>query len=138
MSMDRVDNAVPAEVTRGFVELIGAEIVEAGPDRAVMLLDVDERHLQPAGVMHGGVHCTLVESAASIGASLWLGGKGGVVGVSNHTNFLRPVTAGARVTTTATPVHRGRTQQLWLVEIHDGGGKLVGRGEVRLHNLYTA
>lgn len=144
MSTDQVSGRPPidpdvlAEATKGFVELIGAEIVEAGPDRAVMLLDVDERHLQPAGVLHGGVHCTLVETAASIGAFLWLDGKGGVVGVSNHTNFLRSVTTGARLTTTATPIHRGRSQQLWLVEIHDGGGKLIGRGEVRLHNLYAA
>ncbi len=135
MSEDQDD--VLSSATGGFVNLIGADITEAGPDRAVMILDVTERHLQPAGLMHGGVHCALVETAASVGAYLWLDGKGGVVGVTNHTNFLRSVTAGARLTTTATPIHRGRTQQLWQVEITDDAGKLIGRGEVRLHNLYT-
>ncbi|HUR74092.1 MAG TPA: PaaI family thioesterase [Sporichthya sp.] len=123
--------------THGFVQHLGAEIVESGPDRVVLHLDVDERHLQPAGVLHGGVHCTLVETAASLGGHLWLAGQGTVVGVNNNTNFLRAFRAG-RLVATATPIHRGRTQQLWLVEITDDAGKLIGRGEVRLHNLPTA
>ena len=118
----------------GFVEHVGVQTVEASGDRVVLTLDVEPHHLQPAGRLHGGVHCTLVETAASIGGDLWLDGKGGVVGVSNHTNFIRGVSAG-RLTTTATPIHRGRTQQLWLVEIVDTEGRLIGRGEVRLHNL---
>lgn len=124
----------PGETTRGFVDHIGAKVVEASGDRVVLSLDVDSRHLQPAGVLHGGVHCTLVETAASIGGHLWLDGKGGVVGVNNNTNFLRPF-RGGRLVAAATPIQRGRTQQLWLVEITDDGGKLIGRGEVRLHNL---
>jgi 1,4-dihydroxy-2-naphthoyl-CoA hydrolase len=119
----------------GFVEHVGVQTVEASGDRVVLTLDVEAHHLQPAGRLHGGVHCTLVETAASIGGHLWLDGKGGVVGVSNHTNFIRGFSAGGRLTSTATPIHRGRTQQLWLVEIVDEDGRLIGRGEVRLHNL---
>ena len=138
MSTDQVQNSQQADregtVTSGFVDLVGAKIVEEGPDRVVLTLDVDERHLQPAGVLHGGVHCTLVETAASIGGHHWLNGEGGVVGVNNNTNFLRAF-RGGRLVTTATPIHRGRTQQLWLVEIADSSGQAIGRGEVRLHNL---
>ncbi len=135
MSANSIDNAsIETDGTRGFVDHIGAKIAEASADRVVLTLDVDDRHLQPAGVLHGGVHCTLVETAASIGGHLWLDGQGGVVGVNNNTNFLRAF-RGGRLTTTATPIHRGRTQQLWLVEIADENGKAIGRGEVRLHNL---
>jgi acyl-coenzyme A thioesterase PaaI-like protein len=38
----------------------------------------------------------------------------------------------------ATPLHRGRLQQLWLVEIDDQSGRTVARGEVRLQNLPAA
>ena len=71
---------------------------------------------------------------ASMGAGMWFSGRGGVVGVSNHTNFLRATRSGT-LSIEATPIHRGRTQQLWLVEISNEEGKAVARGEVRLANI---
>lgn len=123
--------------SRGLLKLLGVLIEDAGPDRVVVSLDVGPDHLQPHGVVHGGIHCTLVETAASVGGHLWLGGQPGggtVVGVANNTDFLRPFTGG-RLTATATPIQRGRTQQLWLVEINGPDAKLIARGQVRLHNL---
>jgi acyl-coenzyme A thioesterase PaaI-like protein len=35
----------------------------------------------------------------------------------------------------ATPIHRGRSQQLWQVEVQDEEDRLIARGEVRLQNL---
>jgi 1,4-dihydroxy-2-naphthoyl-CoA hydrolase len=89
---------------------------------------------QPYGIVHGGVHCAAVETAASVGAALWFGDRGTVVGVSNHTDFLRGVRDG-ELTATATPIHRGGMQQLWLVEVTDEQGRAVARGQVRLQNL---
>jgi 1,4-dihydroxy-2-naphthoyl-CoA hydrolase len=84
------------------------------------------------------VHCAVVESTASIGAALWYMDRGRVVGVANHTNFLRSARAGERLTATATPIHRGRSQQLWLVEIVNADQQQLARGEVRLQNLTGA
>lgn len=125
---------VPTQTT-GLDAALGFEIDEAGPDRVVMSWTVDERHLQPYGLVHGGVYCSVVETTASLGAALWLGERGtGVVGVANHTNFLRAAREG-RMSATATPIHRGRSQQLWLVEVTDAEARTVARGEVRLQNL---
>jgi uncharacterized protein (TIGR00369 family) len=121
--------------TQGLLGTLGVEIAEAGPDGCVLTLEVTERHVQPMGILHGGVHCALVESAASIAGAAWLAGRGHVVGCSNHTDFIRPVRPGHRLTARADPIHRGRTQQLWLVEITDDAGKLIARGEVRLANI---
>ena len=52
----------------------------------------------------------------------------------NHTDFLRAVRDG-RLTATATPIHRGRSQQLWLVEVTDGDGGSSPAAQVRLQNL---
>ena len=60
--------------------------------------------------------------------------RGHVVGVANHTNFLRAVRSG-RLTAVATPIHRGRTQQLWQVVITDDAGRELARGEVRLAKI---
>ena len=58
-------------------------------------------------------------------------------GVSNQTDFLRAVRDG-ELTAVGTPVHRGRSQQLWQVEITDADERLVARGQVRLQNLSRA
>jgi uncharacterized protein (TIGR00369 family) len=117
-----------------FSQWLGREIVEATPDRVVLAWDIRPELWQPYEIVHGGVHCAVVESAASLAAALWLGDRGKVVGVSNHTDFLRAVHEG-RLVTTATPIHRGRLQQLWLVDILDEQDRTVARGQVRLQNL---
>jgi uncharacterized protein (TIGR00369 family) len=121
----------------GFGEEIGLTFLDVTPDGAKAQLLVSEKHLQPHGIVHGGVYCAIVESVASVSAATWLesiGAGNKVVGVNNNTDFLRAITAGM-VTATATPIHRGRRQQLWLVSITDTNDKIVARGQVRLQNL---
>ena len=117
-------------------EHIGLEVTAASTDRVAGTLEVSSIHHQPYGVVHGGVYCSIVETLASIGGALWAMDRGmaGVVGVSNTTDFLRPHMSGV-LTAEATPIHRGRTQQLWQVEIVNADDKLVARGQVRLQNL---
>jgi uncharacterized protein (TIGR00369 family) len=119
----------------GFDGLIGLQIVSSTKDSTVATLEVTPDHHQPFGLLHGGVLATVVETVGSISGSAWYGGA--VVGTSNHTNFLRAVRSGT-LTATSTPVHRGRTQQLWEVEIHDDQGRLVAKGQLRLANLESA
>ncbi len=121
-------------MSSGLNRTLGLELEEAAPDRVVMAWTIGPQHLQPYGIVHGGVYCSVVEGSASIGAALWFGERGRVVGVSNQTDFLRAVTEG-RVVATAVPIHQGRSQQLWQVEIRDSDDRLVARGQVRLQNL---
>jgi uncharacterized protein (TIGR00369 family) len=66
-----------------------------------------------------------------------MGDRGQVVGVSNQTDFLRAVRTGT-LRAVGEPIHRGRLQQLWLVEIRDEDERLVARGQVRLQNIPDA
>lgn len=118
----------------GFAEWLGLGIEEISPDRVVIAWKTRPDLWQPYGIVHGGVYCSVVETAASIAAATWLGERGQVVGVSNQTDFLRAVSEGD-LRAVATPVHRGRLQQLWTVEIHDDRERLVARGQVRLQNI---
>lgn len=125
---------------QGFDAVLGVEYVSVTPDEVVLRLPIEAHLHQPYGIVHGGVWCSVVESAASVAAGTWLhsqGRQGNVVGVSNHTDFLRAAREG-EATIRATPVHRGRLQQLWLVEITDGSDRLLARGQVRLQNLDSA
>lgn len=118
----------------GFNEALGMRFVEWSGDRVVATVEIGPGHHQPYGIAHGGVWCSIIETCASVAGAIWYGERGQVVGVSNHTDFLKAVRDG-RVTATATPIHRGRLQQLWLVEIRTDDDRLVARGEVRLQNL---
>lgn len=125
------------DLTGGFVALLGLKFDEVSGEKVVIRWEVRPELHQPFGIQHGGVYCSVVETAASVGGSIWLGDRGQVVGVSNQTDFLRAVREG-ELTAVGTPVHRGRSQQLWQVEITDGDGRLVARGQVRLQNLTAA
>ena len=123
------------DFTGEFVRHLGVEFVEVTADRVVATWDAAPKHHQPYGIVHGGVHCSVVETLASFGAATWLGDEGQVVGVNNNTDFYRAVREGS-LTSTATPIHRGRSQQVWVVETLDAEGRVVARGQVRLQNLY--
>jgi uncharacterized protein (TIGR00369 family) len=122
----------------GWDSALGIRVEVMTPSRVVAYVDIDERHQQPYGIVHGGVWASVVESVGSHGAAAAaheMTGDMAVVGVANSTDFLRPHRTG-RVRATGTPIFTGRTQQIWLVEIErESDGKLVARGELRLQNL---
>lgn len=124
------------ELSAPFDAEIGLTYTEVTPDGVRAELTVKPTLLQPMGIVHGGVWCSVVESLASVSAYVWLSANGGgnVVGVNNNTDFLRAVTGGTAYAESE-PVHRGRRQQLWLVTIRDDRRRLVARGQVRLQNL---
>jgi 1,4-dihydroxy-2-naphthoyl-CoA hydrolase len=118
----------------GFDRLLGFRVTAASGDEVRGELEVGPHLHQPFGVVHGGAYCTVVETTASIGATLWLGDRGEAMGVTNTTHFLRVVRDGV-LDVVATPVQRGRSQQLWSVTVHDRRDRLVAKGDVRLVNV---
>ncbi len=131
------DAIVPPNFTAPFDSELGLQFTELGPDGARAHLEVKPELLQPMGLVHGGVYCSMIESMASVAAYTWLnarGDGGNVVGVNNNTDFLRSINSGT-VYGSAEPIHRGRRQQLWLVTITDDDDRVVARGQVRLQNL---
>ncbi|MEO6792923.1 MAG: PaaI family thioesterase [Mycobacterium sp.] len=130
------DTGVPPYFASPFDGEIGLVYTDISPDGATASLELQPKLQQPTGIVHGGVYCSIVESVASVSAHTWLGRNGGgnVVGVNNNTDFLRAVSSGT-VFAAATPIHRGRRQQLWLVTITDADQRVLARGQVRLQNL---
>jgi 1,4-dihydroxy-2-naphthoyl-CoA hydrolase len=114
----------PENAPSGFAEEIGVEWLSLDPDDARARIAIEERHLQPFGIVHGGVFASLAESltsAATYGAVR----EDGMVamGQANDTTFLRPITEG-HANAAATPRHRGRTTWVWDVEITDDEGRV--------------
>lgn len=115
----------------GLLKDLGIEYVETELEKVVMTMPIDERHLQPMGVLHGGASVVLAESVATVGA--WLNCPPGKVAVGSEINasHLRPKRSGT-LTATGTPVQVGRTNQVWEVEIRDEEGKPVCVSRCRL------
>lgn len=93
---------------------------------------VNESHAQGYGIVHGGVHSGIIETLASVGAAVDQMAAGrSVVGLENHTSFIRAVRGGT-LRATAKPITRGKRSQLWEATILDADGKTVATGRVRL------
>lgn len=108
-----------------MVAHLGIEFTELGPDHLAGRMPVDERTLQPYGLLHGGASLTLAETLGSYAAALTVDtDRVQVVGQEINANHLRAVRSG-RVTGTARPIHLGRRSQVWGIEIRDDDGRLV-------------
>jgi len=119
----------------GWVKQMGLVFKEASGDRVVAELDIDERHWQGYGIVHGGVYAGTVETLASVGAHLFASREGrAVAGLENHTSFIRAIRQG-HLTAVALPLTRGRRSQVWQCDISNEEGKLVATGRVRLHSF---
>src|SRR5216684_5958830 len=117
----------------GWLQAMGITITKATADEVSAELTIGPQHLQGYGIVHGGVHCGLIESLASIGAALFALPRGqSVVGLENSTSFVRAVRAGAKLHAVATPITRGRTTQVWEASIFDQDDRIVATGRVRL------
>jgi uncharacterized protein (TIGR00369 family) len=128
---DRLTDAMNKAIG-GFDTTMGLRLVSATRDEVIAEYDVDERHRQPYGIVHGGMHCGAVESVCSAGAAIDAMARGqSVVGVENHTSFVRAVRSG-RIRITARPITRGRRAQLWEATARDEEGRIVSTGRVRL------
>ena len=116
----------------GWNRTMGLTFVTATPELCIGELVIADQHRQPYGIVHGGVHCGIVEAACSTGAAVYAAQTGrAVVGLENSTSFLRAVRGGT-LRVTATPITRGRRSQVWEATVTDETGRAVATGRVRL------
>jgi uncharacterized protein (TIGR00369 family) len=117
-----------------FMRVLGLDLDEVSGSRVTGSLELTPEHNTPWGVVHGGVYTAVIESTASLGASLHVSDRDQfAVGVNNSTDFIRPAPHG-RLDVVAVPVQQGRVQQLWDVTLRSGD-TLIARGTVRLQNV---
>lgn len=122
----------------GFNADLGIQIEEWEPGRCVMALPVEERHLNRAGVVHGGVLSTLIDAVASHAGNFGddPATRPRSVTVSLTVQFIGQARAGTlRIVGTRT----GGGKRLFFArgEVFDRGGALVASGDIT-GRLFTA
>ena len=104
-----------------FVQLIGVEIAEVGPDRSLLRLELRPEMLNPHGLVHGGALFTLADNAAGCASST--DGRTYVT-QGGDIHFLHTQASGA-VWAEALVKHRGRSTVLVEVTLTGEGGRLL-------------
>jgi 1,4-dihydroxy-2-naphthoyl-CoA hydrolase len=105
--------------------LFGIRIIEVGEDFIRAEMPVDERHVQPFGILHGGASVVLAETIGSMASTLTLEEGRRAVGLEINANHVAGVPKGEVVTATCRPLHLGRTTQVWQTEIRRSDGRLA-------------
>jgi uncharacterized protein (TIGR00369 family) len=104
---------------------LGIEMTEVGPDYMTAKMPVDHRTIQRIGILHGGASLALAETVGSIAASYCVDRERCyIVGQEINANHIRPVREGF-VLATATPLHLGKSSQVWDIKIRNEEKKLV-------------
>lgn len=108
-----------------MVSNLGISFTKIGDNFISATMPVDERTIQPAGILHGGASVALAETLGSV-ASIACSDmeKDNIVGVEINANHLRSVTSGS-VTGTVKAVKIGRKLHIWNIDIEDEQGNLV-------------
>ncbi|WP_297337092.1 hotdog fold thioesterase [Algoriphagus sp.] len=107
-----------------MVEHLGIEFTAIGDDFLEATMPVDHRTKQPMGLLHGGANVVLAETLGSVAASLTLDlTTHACVGLEINANHLKAVQSG-HVKGKASPIHLGRSTQVWEIKINNEAGQL--------------
>ena len=115
-----------------MVEHLGIEFLEIGNDYLTGRMPVNEKTIQPHGMLHGGASISLAETLGSVAATLTIDpGKKICLGLEINSNHIKGVREG-HVIGRATPIHIGKTTQIWEIRITDKDNQLINISRLTL------
>ncbi|MBN7815732.1 hotdog fold thioesterase [Algoriphagus pacificus] len=107
-----------------LVSHLGIIFTAISEDSISATMPVDERTKQPMGLLHGGANVVLAETLGSIASSLTIDvEKQACVGLEINANHIKAVKSGYVIGTT-TPIHVGKSTQIWEIKITNEQGQL--------------
>lgn len=107
-----------------MVSHLGIRFTEIGEDYLAATMPVTDKTKQPLGLLHGGANVALAETLGSVAATLTVDReKQYCVGLEINANHLKPVREGS-VKGIATPIHLGRSTQVWEIRIYTASEQL--------------
>src|SRR6185369_2895962 len=117
-----------------YPELIGMVITALEFDSCRIELDAARRHLQPFGIVHGGVIATLIDTATFWAGFMRLPEDAGLVNVDLKLNYLKAV-SGGRLRADGRCLRAGRQISYAEASVFDADGELVAHGASTLMAL---
>ncbi len=108
-----------------LARLMGIRVVEQSPDRVVAEMVVREDLCTTNSILHGGAYMAFADTIGAVATVLNLPPDAGTTTVESKTNFISAIKAGEVARAECTPVHRGKTTQVWTTRILRPDGKLA-------------
>lgn len=106
-------------------DYLGIQFTEVGENFLSAIMPIDQKTIQPMGIMHGGASAALAETVASAAANYCIDQSTHVaVGLDLNINHLKAVRSGF-VKAVAKPFHLGKTTQVWEIKIFNETEHLV-------------
>ncbi|MFC2090160.1 PaaI family thioesterase [Bacteroidota bacterium] len=113
-----------------FIEELGLIFTGFEQKKIEGYIDLSSSHLQPMGVVHGGVYISMAESLAGAGSSILVQNTGKIsLGATVTSQHIASAKKG-RIFGTGTLVYEGITKHIWDVSISDENGKLISLSRV--------
>jgi uncharacterized protein (TIGR00369 family) len=106
-------------------ELLGVKLVEVTQDKVLATLVVRPELCTTGRILHGGSIMALADTLGAVGTVVNMPQGYGTATIESKTNFIGGAAEGTTVTGESTPVHKGRTTQVWQTRITNAEGKLV-------------
>ena len=128
VTLDEINNRAKNSLS----DHLGIEFVDLGHNFLTARMTISSQLMQPMGIMHGGASAALAETVASAAANYCVDQSLKVcVGLELNINHIRPMKSGY-LDAIATPLHLGKTTQIWDIKIYNGEKKLVSISRLTL------
>lgn len=126
MTSEELIKAINQRQKGSMSEFLGIEFLEAGKDFLTARMPVDERTIQPMGILHGGASVVLAETLGSVAANFVVDNtKYYCVGLDINANHIRSIAKGNWVYGKAVALHLGKTTQVWEIKLSNEQGQLT-------------
>jgi 1,4-dihydroxy-2-naphthoyl-CoA hydrolase len=112
--------AIAERIAGSFPGNMGIEPLEFTDEQATGRIVVDERHLHPGGVVHGGVWVALADSVAAWQTFLHLPPGHDFTTIEMKLNVMGAGLPGRELVCTAEHLHAGRTTHVVEARVRDG------------------
>lgn len=109
-----------------LMETLEIRYVDFGEDFLIAEMPVTPRVHQPDGVLHGGAMVALAESVGSAASFMFLDQEHTIRGIEISANHVKSKRDGM-VYAKATFIHKGRTTQLWNIDVVDEEDRLISK-----------
>jgi uncharacterized protein (TIGR00369 family) len=112
-------------LSRATTEM-GFQVDSVEKARAIFSLDLEPRHKQIHGVVHGGILAALADTASAIAAYTTIPQGAEIATLELKINYLQPI-SGGRITAEARVLRTGRNFVVTECEIRDNKGGLAAK-----------